>query len=164
MLRKKEDEKYFKIAVTGVAILLIGMVCFFLFIESADLAPFFHDLIGILSRLSMVLLLLMCLRPTCRWWEKELRKLLVRAHVKHAQELHLHWQSHFASLLDTYYCNCIIYACNSSGYNKYNCRLSVCCQINLTTAISGFHDNVRKISNYAAKLGWFICRAVHTSA
>ena len=25
------------------------------------------------------------LRPTCRWWEKELRKLLVRAHVKHAQ-------------------------------------------------------------------------------
>ena len=31
MLRKKEDEKYFKIAVTGVAILLIGMVCFFLF-------------------------------------------------------------------------------------------------------------------------------------
>ena len=48
MLRKKEDEKYFKIAVTGVAILLIGMVCFFLFIESADLA-LFHDLIGILE-------------------------------------------------------------------------------------------------------------------
>ena len=61
MLRKKEDEKYFKIAVTGVAILLIGMVCFFLFYRIRGFGAFFHDLIGILEPLSMVLLLLMCL-------------------------------------------------------------------------------------------------------
>ena len=43
MLRKKEDEKYFKIAVTGVAILLIGMVCFFLFYRIRGFGAFFHD-------------------------------------------------------------------------------------------------------------------------
>ena len=41
VLRKKEDEKYFKIAVTGVAILLIGMVCFFLFYRIRGFGAFF---------------------------------------------------------------------------------------------------------------------------
>ena len=27
--------------------------------------------------------------------------------------------NHILRAFDTYYCNCIIYACNSSGYNKY---------------------------------------------
>ena len=85
MLRKKEDEKYFKIAVTGVAILLIGMVCFFLFYRIRGFGAFFHDLIGILEPFIYGFVIAYVLRPTCRWWEKELRKLLVRAHVKHAQ-------------------------------------------------------------------------------
>ena len=85
MLRKKEDEKYFKIAVTGVAILLIGMVCFFLFYRLRGCGAFFHDLLGILEPFIYGFVIAYVLRPTCRWWEKELRKLLVRAHVKHAQ-------------------------------------------------------------------------------
>ena len=85
MLGKKEDEKYFKIAVTGVAILLIGMVCFFLLYRIRGFGAFFHDLIGILEPFIYGFVIAYVLRPTCRWWEKELRKLLLRAHVKHAQ-------------------------------------------------------------------------------
>ena len=85
MLRKKENEKYFKLAVTGVAILLIGMVCFFLFYRIRGFGAFFHDLIGILEPFIYGFVIAYVLRPTCRWWEKHLRELLVRAHVKHAQ-------------------------------------------------------------------------------
>ena len=85
MLRKKENEKYFKLAVTGVAILLIGMVCFFLFYRIRGFGAFFQDLIGILEPFIYGFVIAYVLRPTCRWWEKHLRELLVRAHVKHAQ-------------------------------------------------------------------------------
>ena len=85
MLRKKENEKYFKIAVTGVAILLIGMVCFFLFYRIRGFGAFFKDLIGILEPFIYGFVIAYVLRPTCRWWERHLRQVLERAHTKHAQ-------------------------------------------------------------------------------
>ena len=85
MLRKKENEKYFKIAVTGVVILLIGMVCFFLFYRIRGFGAFFQDLIGILEPFIYGFVIAYVLRPTCRWWERHLRQLLERAHIKHAQ-------------------------------------------------------------------------------
>ena len=85
MLRKKENEKYFKIAVTGVVILLIGMVCFFLFYRIRGFGAFFKDLIGILEPFIYGFVIAYVLRPTCRWWEKHLRQALERAHIKHAQ-------------------------------------------------------------------------------
>ena len=53
-LRKSLQEKMRNILkslsiVTGVAILLIGMVCFFLFYRIRGFGAFFHDLIGILE-------------------------------------------------------------------------------------------------------------------
>ena len=52
-------------------------------IASADAIPcaFFHDLIGILEPFIYGFVIAYVLRPTCRWWEKELRKLLARAVV-----------------------------------------------------------------------------------
>ena len=85
MLRKKENERYFKIAVTGVVILLIGMVCFFLFYRIRGFGAFFQDLIGILEPFIYGFVIAYVLRPTCRWWERHLRQLLERAHLKHAQ-------------------------------------------------------------------------------
>lgn len=85
MLRKKENEKYFKIAVTGVVILLIGMICFFLFYRIRGFGAFFQDLIGILEPFIYGFVIAYVLRPTCRWWERHLRQLLERAHIKHAQ-------------------------------------------------------------------------------
>ena len=84
MLRKKENEKYFKIAVTGVVILLIGMICFFLFYRIRGFGAFFQDLIGILEPFIYGFVIAYVLRPTCRWWERHLKQLLERAHVKHA--------------------------------------------------------------------------------
>ena len=84
MLRKKENEKYFKIAVTGVVILLIGMICFFLFYRIRGFGAFFQDLIGILEPFIYGFVIAYVLRPTCRWWERHLNQLLERAHVKHA--------------------------------------------------------------------------------
>lgn len=85
MLRKKENERYFKLAVTGVTILLIGMVCFFLFYRIRGFGAFFKDLIGILEPFIYGFVIAYVLRPTCRWWERHLRQLLERANIKHAQ-------------------------------------------------------------------------------
>ncbi len=84
MLRKKENEKYFKIVVTGVVILLIGMVCFFLFYRIRGFGAFFNDLIAILEPFIYGFVIAYVLRPTCRWWERHIKQLLEQAHVKHA--------------------------------------------------------------------------------
>ncbi len=87
MLKRKENEKYFKIVVTGVIILLIGMICFFLFYRIRGFGAFFNDLIGILEPFIYGFVIAYVLRPTCRWWERHIRQLLEKAHIKHARAI-----------------------------------------------------------------------------
>lgn len=87
VLKIKENEKYFKIAVTGVVILLIGMICFFLFYRIRGFGAFFWELIGILEPFIYGFVIAYVLRPTCRWWEKHFRQLLERVNRKHAKSI-----------------------------------------------------------------------------
>lgn len=84
MIKSKENEKYFKTAVTGVVILLIGMICFFLFYRIKGFGHFFQDLITILQPFIYGFVIAYVLRPTCRWWEKRFYRFISKFTPKYA--------------------------------------------------------------------------------
>lgn len=87
MIRTKENEKYLKIAITGIVILLIGMICFFLFYRIRGFGAFFKDIIEILEPFIYGFVIAYVLRPTCRWWEKRFKQLLEKMNIKHAESI-----------------------------------------------------------------------------
>lgn len=86
MIRSKENEKYIKTAFTGFAVLVAGMICFFLIYRIKGFGDFFDMLITILMPFIIGFAIAFVLKPTCRWWEAYFVRMLTRMHVKHVEK------------------------------------------------------------------------------
>lgn len=86
-MKSKENEKYIKLAVTSIAVIIIGLLCFFLFYRIRGFGAFFKDILNILKPFVYGFVIAYVLMPSCRWWEKRFNSLLAGTGLKRAKAL-----------------------------------------------------------------------------
>ena len=73
-MKKAENEKYVKLGITGIAVVLVGVVASNLFENGGSIAAFFQTLGGILMPFVYGAVIAYLLSPLCGWFERLLGK------------------------------------------------------------------------------------------
>ena len=75
-MKDPENKKYIKLGITGVAIVVIGLLCFFLLFRFESLSAGLHMVLGILTPFVYGAVIAYILTPVCNKIERLLGKLL----------------------------------------------------------------------------------------
>lgn len=86
-MKSRENEKYIKLAVTSIVVIVIGLLCFFLLYRIKGFGRFFERLIGILMPFIYGFVIAYVLLPSCRWWEKRFARFFERLNIKKSKAI-----------------------------------------------------------------------------